>query len=133
MKIRILVAIIAVFNVSVLAQEKALWKAGAATAVITPEKPMRMSGYGARIKPATGKDQDLFGKALAIEDQKGNRVVFITLDLIGVTAKVMAHVVMCEIRKFGFLAGTPYHGLGVIDGDDFLPGRWCAVALDPFQ
>ena len=92
MKIRILVAIIAVFNVSVLAQEKALWKAGAATAVITPEKPMRMSGYGARIKPATGKDQDLFGKALAIEDQKGNRVVFITLDLIGVTAELRAAV-----------------------------------------
>ncbi len=92
MKIRILVAIIAVFNVSVLAQEKALWKAGVATAVITPEKPMRMAGYGARIKPATGKDQDLFGKALAIEDQKGNRVVFITLDLIGVTAELRAAV-----------------------------------------
>ncbi len=88
MKIHILVAIVAFFNVAVLAQEKALWKAGVATAVITPETPMRMAGYGARIKPATGKDQDLFGKALAIEDQKGNRVVFITLDLIGVTAEL---------------------------------------------
>ena len=92
MKIRIIVAIIAVFNVSVLAQEKAFWKAGVATAVITPEKPMRMAGYGARIKPATGKDQDLFGKALAIEDSNGNRVVFITLDLIGVTAELRAAV-----------------------------------------
>ena len=100
MKIRILVAIIAVFNVSVLAQEKALWKAGVATAVITPEKPMRMSGYGTRIKPATGKDQDLFGKALAIEDQKGNRVVFITLDLIGVTAELRAAVEQGVREKF---------------------------------
>ena len=70
MKIRILVAIIAVFNMSVSAQEKALWKAGVATTVITPDKPMRMAGYGARIKPATGKDQDLFGKALALRIKK---------------------------------------------------------------
>ena len=100
MKIRILVAIIAVFNVSVLAQEKALWKAGVATAVITPEKPMRMAGYAARIKHATGKDQDLFGKALAIEDQKGNRVVFITLDLIGVTAELRAAVKQGVLEKY---------------------------------
>ena len=100
MKIRILVAIIAVLNMSVSAQEKALWKAGVATTVITPDKPMRMAGYGARIKPATGKDQDLFGKALAIEDQKGNRVVFITLDLIGVTAEWRAAVNQVVLENY---------------------------------
>ena len=107
MKIRILVAIIAVFNMSVSAQEKALWKAGVATTVITPDKPMRMAGYGARIKPATGKDQDLFGKALAIEDQKGNRVVFITLDLIGVTSELRAEVEQGVREKYNL----PPHAL----------------------
>jgi len=92
MKARILLAIIAITLMPAFAAEKSPWKAGVATAVITPEKPMRMAGYGARIKPATGKDQDLFGKALAIEDQKGNRVIFITLDLIGVTAELRAAV-----------------------------------------
>jgi len=88
MKARILLAIIAITLMPAFAAEKPPWKAGVATAVITPAKPMRMAGYGGRIKPATGKDQDLFGKALAIEDKKGNRVVFITLDLIGVTAEL---------------------------------------------
>ena len=92
MKIRILLALIAITLMPAFAAEKAPWKAGVATAVITPEKPMPMAGYGARKAPATGKDQDLFGKALAIEDQKGNRVVFITLDLIGVTAELRTAV-----------------------------------------
>ena len=92
MKIRILLALIAITLMPAFAAEKAPWTAGVATAVITPEKPMPMAGYGARKAPATGKDQDLFGKALAIEDQKGNRVVFITLDLIGVTAELRTAV-----------------------------------------
>ncbi|MBG89282.1 MAG: hypothetical protein CMO80_20635 [Verrucomicrobiales bacterium] len=69
-----------------------LYKAGVATAVITPDRPMPMAGYGARKKPAEGKDQDLYGKVLAIEDQKGNRVVFITLDLIGVISELRTAV-----------------------------------------
>jgi neutral ceramidase len=60
------------------------WKAGAASAVITPKTPLRMSGYAGRKEPAEGTEQDLFAKAIAIEDRDGNRVVFITLDLIGV-------------------------------------------------
>lgn len=71
---------------------QAEWKAGIATAVITPERPMPMSGYAARKQPAEGKDQDLFGKVLAIEDAQGNRVVFITLDLIGVIAELRSAV-----------------------------------------
>lgn len=68
------------------------WKAGVATAVLTPDRPMPMSGYAARKKTAEGKDQDLFGKALVIEDAQGSRVVFITLDLIGVIAELRSAV-----------------------------------------
>jgi len=62
----------------------ATWKAGTATICVTPEKFLWMAGYAARKKPAEGKVQDLFAKALALEDDTGGRFVFVTMDLIGV-------------------------------------------------
>jgi hypothetical protein len=59
------------------------WKAGVATAVITPEQPMWMAGYAARTKPSEGKVHDLHAKALALEDAEGTRFVLVTADLIG--------------------------------------------------
>jgi len=60
------------------------WKAGAATVVITPSEPTWMAGYASRNKPSEGKFQDLFAKALALEDAAGSRLVIVTLDLISV-------------------------------------------------
>jgi hypothetical protein len=60
------------------------WKAGAAKTIITPREPMWMAGYASRNKPAEGTAQELFAKALALEDAQGKRFVFVTLDLIGV-------------------------------------------------
>lgn len=60
------------------------WKAGASTAKITPESSMWMAGYAARNKPSEGTAQDLFAKALALEDAAGNRMVVVTVDLIGI-------------------------------------------------
>jgi len=60
------------------------WKAGVAKAKITPPEMMWMAGYAARRTPAEEVMQDLYGKALALEDSKGYRQVFVTLDLIGV-------------------------------------------------
>ena len=65
--------------------EKTLeWKAGVASAVITPKRPLRMAGYAGRKEPAEGTEQDLFAKALAVEDGDGRRLVMVTMDLIGV-------------------------------------------------
>jgi hypothetical protein len=58
-----------------------VWKAGAASTKITPERRLHMAGYAGRKEPVEGTEQDLFGKALAIEDREGNRVVLVTLDL----------------------------------------------------
>lgn len=63
---------------------KSEWKAGVATAKITPEKSMWMAGYAARKKPSEGVVQELFAKALAIEDVAGQRIVIVTTDLIGI-------------------------------------------------
>ncbi len=60
------------------------WKAGVASVVITPQRPLQMAGYAARKEPSEGTEQDLFAKALAIEDGVGTRLVIVTLDLIGV-------------------------------------------------
>lgn len=59
------------------------WKAGVATVVITPEYSIWMAGYAARTKPSEGKVHDLYGKALALEDADGTRLVIVTTDLIG--------------------------------------------------
>lgn len=67
-------------------------KAGAAQVIITPEKNMWMAGYAARKKPAEGKAQDLFAKALALEDENGQRLVIVTTDLIGILPSLRASI-----------------------------------------
>ncbi len=60
------------------------WKAGAAAVVITPDGPTWMAGYASRDKPSEGKFQDLFAKALALQDSRGTRLVIVTVDLISI-------------------------------------------------
>ena len=82
-------------------QESALpWKAGVASIVITPERPLRMAGYGGRTDPADGTVQDLFAKCVTFEDQQGQRVAVITLDLIGVLAELRSAVVEQVSEKY---------------------------------
>jgi hypothetical protein len=59
---------------------------------------MWMAGYAARNRPAEGVAQDLFAKALALEDRAGIRVVLVTLDLIGVPRSTRDWVA-AEVRK----------------------------------
>jgi neutral ceramidase len=70
----------------------ASWKAGAASVVVTPEKNLFMAGYASRKTPAVGKVQDLFVKALALEDEQGGRLVIVTMDLIGVPQSMRREV-----------------------------------------
>lgn len=59
------------------------WKAGIATVKITPDVPLQMAGYASRTKPFERVGDDLYAKALAIEDSRGHRAVIIATDLIG--------------------------------------------------
>ena len=77
------------------------WKAGVASATITPKQPMWMAGYAARKKPSEGTAQDLFAKALALEDAEGNRFVAVTLDLIGVLTVLREDVEKAVQEKYG--------------------------------
>ena len=69
---------------SVAKSEEKLWKSGVATVIVTPGQSMWMAGYASRNKPSEGKVHDLFAKALALEDPAGNRIVFLTTDLISI-------------------------------------------------
>ncbi|MEE2639721.1 MAG: neutral/alkaline non-lysosomal ceramidase N-terminal domain-containing protein [Planctomycetota bacterium] len=63
------------------------WRYGKAKSSITPTRPMWMSGYGSRNKPAEGKLTDLWAKVLVLKDQSGQNSILITLDLIGIGQK----------------------------------------------
>jgi neutral ceramidase len=58
-------------------------KVGIGRTVITPKSPIWMSGYSSRNHPSEGVVQDLWAKALVIEDSGGHRIVLVTTDLIG--------------------------------------------------
>lgn len=60
------------------------WKAGVASAVVTPQVPMNMAGFGFRNKPSEGHRTDIFVKAVAFEDAKGKRAVMVTFDFNGI-------------------------------------------------
>lgn len=67
------------------------WKVGIARAVITPDKPVWLAGYGSKRAP-DGKLHDLWMKALALEDAAGKRAVLVTSDFQGVPKSVSDRV-----------------------------------------
>jgi hypothetical protein len=77
------------------------WQAGFAKVVITPDEPMWLTGYGGRSRPAEGKVHDLYARAAALKDAGGHRVVFISMDLIGVPAEMARVVSGAAAQKHG--------------------------------
>src|SRR4051794_6815284 len=65
-----------------------LWKVGLASVKITPPQPVFMAGYAGRNKPYERVHDDLFAKALMLEDAAGTRGILITTDLIGFPAEI---------------------------------------------
>ena len=68
------------------------WKAGTATADITPNQPQWMAGYGGRTRPAEGTLHPLFIKVLALEDARGHRAIVLSSDLLGIPKSVYENV-----------------------------------------
>ena len=95
-----LALVFALTSTGLAADPPADWKAGVAATDITPEKPMWMAGYAARKKPAEGTAQNLFAKALALEDAGGTRLVVVTLDLISVPRLLRDRVEAAAREKY---------------------------------
>src|SRR5436190_19924509 len=67
---------------------EARWKAAFTSVKVTPDVPLAMSGYANRVKPFERVEQDIYAKALALEDQDGHRAVILTMDLIGLSQAI---------------------------------------------
>lgn len=83
---RILVTL--VVAMAMVVRAGADWKAGVATVKITPDVPVPMAGYASRSKPYEKVEQDIYAKALALEDGDGQRAVLVTTDLIGLARSI---------------------------------------------
>ena len=101
------------------------WRIGFGRADITPQEPIRMGGYGARLKPSQGVYDPLNAKAMAVEDSAGERAVIITTDLISVDADL--GVVICEdiqkrtgLRRREILINSSHTHSGPIFGIRYL-------------
>ena len=74
---------------------------GAARRDITPDYPVRLSGYGSRREPSTGIAQRIHAKALAFGENDGRGPsVLITVDNCGVPASIRAEVQRRIATKF---------------------------------
>ncbi len=77
------------------------WKVGLASVKITPDEPVRMSGYSSRTEPSQGVAHDLYAKAMAFQDREGGLAVLITSDVIGFTAEFAESACRRIIEKTG--------------------------------
>lgn len=77
-------------NVSAIGDQQQArgWKAGVARAIITPQEPIWMAGYGGRDHPSEGTLVELWAKVVAIEDATGKKAVLVTTDILGFPQKM---------------------------------------------
>src|SRR4051812_20632999 len=76
------------------------WKAGVAKVNISPELPIWLSGFASRNKPSNSKHDDLWAKALVIEDAGGRRALLITMDLGGISREISQDVCQQLEKRF---------------------------------
>ena len=74
------------------------WRAGVAKVNITPREPIWLAGYAFRDRPSEGVLQDIYAKALALQDEKDNISVLVTSDLVGIS-RSMADVVARRVEE----------------------------------
>jgi len=64
------------------------WKVGLARVKITPTQPVVLLGYTNRSGPFESVAHEIWAKAIALEDDAGNRGVIVTMDLVGIQAVI---------------------------------------------
>jgi neutral ceramidase len=81
-----------VFFLTSAHESEATWKAGMAKVNITPDDPVRLSGYGSRTTAHEGVEMPLYAKALALTWSDDPPVVMLTVDNCGVPAAMRSEV-----------------------------------------
>ena len=76
-----------------------VWKAGTAKRVITPTTAVWLAGYGTKRAP-DGKLHEIWMKALALEDDLGQRAVLVTSDFQGIPKSMSDRVFEILNQRF---------------------------------
>ena len=80
------------------------WRAGAASAIITPDELIPMAGYASRDRPADGKVTELYSKALVLESANQTKAVVVTLDLVGIDRELASEIRQIIAMKYSIVA-----------------------------
>jgi len=89
---RIILPVFLLLQAPLLAQMAPPWKAGAVDVDITPDYPVRLSGYGSRTTETAKVAQRLHANALALQWKDDAPAVIVSVDNCGVPASVRAEV-----------------------------------------
>jgi neutral ceramidase len=82
-----------------LARAAAGWQASVATIDITPDKSLWMAGFAARTQPSQGVAMPLHAKALALKCGEQPAAVLVTVELLGVTARMTDRIASLVQRR----------------------------------
>jgi hypothetical protein len=107
-------------------------RAGFAKVPITPPLGVELAGYGVYLgRRATEVHDDLFARALALEDDEGERVLLLSLDLLGLSWELNEAIAARSsfLRTVVTTIFGPYIGY-LPDRDDFA-ARCYAATLVP--
>ena len=81
---RFLLLLLILTSAALTVQARSGWKAGCARVCITPQESVWMAGYAFRDHPSEGVRQDIWAKALALEDSLGRVGIIVTMDLLSI-------------------------------------------------
>lgn len=100
-----LVACLLATNVSA---DEVPWSFGFARVDITPEEPLRLSGYGSRTEPFEGVDESLFVRAMVLRaGAEGKPHVLVSVDTIGFPA-ALTNAIHARLEKRHGLARSRF-------------------------
>ncbi len=75
------------------------WRVGAAKADITPEVPVRLSGYGSRSQSTSEIEDRLFARAMTLQHGELPPLVIVSLDAIGLSASLTDQIHSQLLKK----------------------------------
>ena len=84
-----------------VAAEPAAPRVGIAKLDITPDYPVRLSGFGSRRTESEGVTQKIHAEALAFEDQQQGPAIIITVDNLAVSDEITLEVADLLARSVG--------------------------------
>src|SRR5437868_2898513 len=88
---RFLILLLALFALA--RSDAAQFRAGTARVDITPDYPIRLSGYASRKTESEGVGLRIFTKSLAISQNDGETALMITVDNVGISKEIRDEIV----------------------------------------